>query len=100
MVTEVISKAYPDAHVYAADVAPDMIALLENLINKNGWQDRVKTGVMNGVSLSYVDQIFDVSITNFGIFFYFDPIIGAKELYRTLKTGGKEVVTCWKEVRF
>ncbi|TGO43676.1 hypothetical protein BCON_1116g00010 [Botryotinia convoluta] len=100
MVTEVILKAYPKAHIHAADVASGMIALLENLINLNGWQDRVKTGVMDGVSLSYADEIFDVSITNFGIFFYSDPVIGAKELYRTLKPGGKAVVSCWKEVPF
>ncbi|KAF7893435.1 uncharacterized protein EAF02_000973 [Botrytis sinoallii] len=100
MVTEAILKAYPNAQVHAADIAPGMIALLDNLINKNGWQDRVKTGVMDGVSLSYANEIFDVSITNFGIFFYSDPIIGAKELHRTLKPGGKAVVTCWKEVPF
>ncbi|KAI9649491.1 hypothetical protein NHQ30_002067 [Ciborinia camelliae] len=39
MVTEAILKAYPKAHVYAADVASGMIALLENAISKNDWTD-------------------------------------------------------------
>ncbi|KAM0308093.1 hypothetical protein ACHAO8_010317 [Botrytis cinerea] len=92
MVTETILKAYSEAQVHAADVASGMIALLEHLINSNGWQGRVKTGVMDG--------ILDISITNFRIFSYSDPVIGVKELYRTLKSGGKAVVTCWKEVPF
>ncbi|TGO31566.1 hypothetical protein BHYA_0520g00010 [Botrytis hyacinthi] len=96
----ILDSACGPAYIYAADVASGMIALLENLINLNGWQDRVETSVMDSVSLSYADEIFDVSITNFGIFFYSDPIISAKELNRTLKSGGKAVVTCWKEVPF
>lgn len=100
MVTEAILKAYSEAQVHAADVASGMIALIEHLINSNGWQGRVKTGVMDGVSLSYAYEIFDISIKNFRIFSYSDPVIGAKELCRTLKSGGKAVVTCWKEVPF
>ncbi|APA14505.1 hypothetical protein SS1G_06433 [Sclerotinia sclerotiorum 1980 UF-70] len=100
MVTEAILKAYPNARIYASDLAPSMIALLDNLIDLNVWKDRVETAVMDGVSLSYADETFDASIVNFGIFFYSDPITGAKELYRTLKPGGKAVVTCWKEVPF
>ncbi|KAF7863062.1 hypothetical protein EAF04_007145 [Stromatinia cepivora] len=100
MVTEAILKAYPNARVYASDLAPSMISLLEKLIVSNSWNDRVETGVMDGVSLSYSNETFDASIVNFGIFFYSDPIAGAKELHRTLKPGGKTIVTCWKEVPF
>ncbi|KAJ8060885.1 hypothetical protein OCU04_009966 [Sclerotinia nivalis] len=100
MVTEAILKAYPNARVYASDLAPSMIALLDNLISLNGWNDRVEAGVMDGVSLSYADETFDASIVNFGIFFDSDPVTGAKELHHTLKPGGKAVVTFWKEVPF
>lgn len=50
---------------------------------------------MDGVDLYYDDETFDASITNFGIFYFSDAVQGAKELYRTLKFGGKAVVTCW-----
>ena len=92
--------AYPDAHIYAADVAPGMVSLVDNIVSSNHWSDRVETAVMDGVSLHYDDELFDASITNFGIFFFADPIMGAREIYRTLKPGGKAVVTCWKEVPF
>lgn len=56
--------------------------------------------VLDGVSLHYANETFDASITNFAIFFFSDPVIGAREIYRTLKAGGKAAVTCWKEVPF
>ena len=86
--------------MYAADVAPGMISILTNIVASNGWSDRVEMAVMDGVSLQYADEMFDVSITNFGIFFFSDPIMGAREIYRTLKHGGKAAVTCWKQVPF
>ncbi|KAL9119363.1 MAG: hypothetical protein Q9187_004081 [Circinaria calcarea] len=55
---------------------------------------------MDGMSLGYADGTFDASITNFGIFFFPDPVEGAREIYRTLKPGGKATVTCWKKVSF
>ena len=93
-------KAYPNAHIYAADIAPGMISLVDNIVSSNRWSDRVETAVMDGINLHYNDETFDASITNFGIFFFADPVMGAREIYRTLKPGGKAVVTCWKEVPF
>lgn len=98
--TEVLLKAYPDARIYAADVAPGMVALLDQLIASNGWSERVETAVMDGVELGYADELFDASITNFGLFFFPSPLAGARELYRTLRPGGKAAVTCWNEVPF
>ncbi|TVY48306.1 Demethylmenaquinone methyltransferase [Lachnellula occidentalis] len=96
--TEAFLEAYPDAHVYAADVTPGMISLVDRLVASKGWNDRVKTDVMDGVNLHYPNDMFDASITNFGIFFFSDPDMGAREIFRTLKTGGKAIVTCWKDM--
>ena len=95
-----IFKAYPNARVHAVDAASAMISLTEMAVSSNGLQGRVETAVMDGMSLRYPDETFDASITNFGIFFFPDPIVGAREIYRTLKRGGKAAVTCWKEVPF
>lgn len=91
-------KAYPNARIYAVDGAPEMISIVDKVVASNSWNDRVETAVMNGMSLGFADETFDASITNFGIFFFPDPVVGAREIYRTLKPGGKAVVTCWKEV--
>ncbi|KAI9647140.1 hypothetical protein NHQ30_003523 [Ciborinia camelliae] len=98
--TEALLEAYPNCHVHAADIAPGMIALVNNNVILNNWAERVELGVMDGVKLSYSNDKFDLSITNFGIFFFSDPIAGAREIYRTLKPGGKAAVTCWKEPPF
>ena len=41
-------------------------------------------------------HMFDVSVTNMGIFYFPDLIRGAREIYWTLKPGGRAAVTTWK----
>ncbi|PQE33077.1 Methyltransferase type 11 protein [Rutstroemia sp. NJR-2017a WRK4] len=95
-----IVTAYPNSHVYAADAAPGMISIAAEVVKENGWENKIETAVMNGMDLQYPDEKFDISITNFGIFFFPDPNKGAREIYRTLKHGGRAVVTSWKKMDF
>ena len=101
-VADELLKAFPDSnlHIHAVDVSEGMINILQGLIKHNKWEDKVETGVMAGQELKFPDHTFDLSITNFGIFFFPDPAAGAKEIYRTLKPKGTAVVTCWKHVGF
>lgn len=93
-----ILKESSDAHVYAVDVSKGMIDIVQSKIQeRQEWAKQVETAVMDGQKLGYENDYFDISITNFGIFFYPDPEKGAREIYRTLKKGGTAVVTCWKE---
>jgi len=55
---------------------------------------------MNGQDLKFEELFFDVSVTNYGIFFFLDPVKGAKEIWRTLKKGGTAVVTAWEFIGF
>jgi len=73
---------------------------VDNLVALKGWTDGVETAVMDDMRLRYADETFDTSITNFGIFFFPDPVGGAHEIHRTLKPGGKAAVTSWKKVPF
>ncbi|APA06837.1 hypothetical protein sscle_02g016070 [Sclerotinia sclerotiorum 1980 UF-70] len=98
--TEALLKAYPTCHVHAADIAPSMIALVNNNVILNNWGDRVEIDIMDGTKLTYPTNKFDVSMTNFGISLFSDPIAGAKEINRTLKPGGKAAITCWKDPPF
>ncbi|KAM3077362.1 hypothetical protein ACMFMG_006712 [Clarireedia jacksonii] len=98
--TAAILNAYPGSHVYTTDAAPGMISILGEVVKANGWNDKVEMAVMDGMDLQFPDEKFDISITNFGIFFFPDPNKGAREIYRTLKHGGRAVVTSWKNVTF
>ncbi|KAL9112325.1 MAG: hypothetical protein Q9227_003443 [Pyrenula ochraceoflavens] len=97
---EELHRTYPAACIHAADVAPGMIELADRIVEANGWKGSVIPAVRDGMNLGYADASFDASVTNFGLFFFPDPVVGACELYRTSKPGGTAVVTCWKDVPF
>ena len=100
--TEELLKRFPTAEIYAADVVPPMIQAFKAVIeSKPELQKQVKeVRVEDAQALSFADNTFDASITNFGIFFLPDPVAGAKQIYRTLKPGGTAVVTLWKAFGF
>lgn len=65
----------------------------------NAGASSVDTAVMNGMDLSaFPDDTFDVSFTGLAIFAFPDPVLGASELHRTLKSGGVAALTTWKNV--
>lgn len=99
-ISEEIIKTSPEAHVHAVDASQGMIDIAKSVIQEHGWQDKIDAEVMDGQALRFADGMFDISMTNFGIAFFPDPAQGAKEIYRTLKPGGRAVVTSWKFVGF
>lgn len=75
-----------------------MIDVIESLTASTpGWDGHVDAQLMSGHKLGFEDECFDGSVTNFGIFMFDTPEAGAGEIYRTLKRGGKAVVTAWKD---
>ena len=101
-VTGEILKVHPVGKamkIDAVDGSAGMVEIVKEVINERDWAGRVEARVMDGQDLSaFEDARFDISVTNFGIFFFPDPEMGAREIYRTLKPGGTAVVTCWKEL--
>ena len=96
-VTDEIVKRFPSAKINAVDGSVGMIDVAKSTIEQKGWTGRVETGVMDGQKLTFGEEMFDISVTHFGIIFFPDPEAGAREIWRTLKRGGRAVVTCWKE---
>ena len=101
-VTDELLRVFPSAKFYAADVVPPMVqAMKANVAALPRLRNSViAVEIMDGQALQYKNDFFDVSVTNFGIFFFSDPVLGAKEIYRTLKPGGFAVVTVWKDFGF
>lgn len=100
--SEEFLKKFPTANVYAADVMPPMVQGFKAALSANPTlQEQVKeVKVEDAQALTFADNTFDASITNFGIFFLPDPVAGAKQIYRTLKPGGTAVATLWKTFGF
>lgn len=94
-----ILKVHPDAQICAVDVAEPMLRLCKEVAVKAELEHKIKIETMNGMDLAgFKDDMFDASVTNFGIFFFPSPEKGAKEIYRTLKKGATAVVTVWMAV--
>jgi ubiquinone/menaquinone biosynthesis C-methylase UbiE len=87
-------------HVTAVDAAPPMIEIVKAKSELNGWKN-VTAAAMSGEDLSALrDESFSHSFTNFGIFFFKDTRKGASEIYRTMKSGGKAIVTAWSDLSY
>lgn len=100
--SEEFLKVFPTAEIYAADVVPPMVMAFKAVVAaKTDLQRQVKDiRLENAQDLSFQDNMFDVSITNFGIFFFEDSSKAARQIYRTLKPGGTAVVSVWRKLGF
>ncbi len=100
--TQEFLKVHPTAKVSAADITPPMVQSFQAIIAADpALAAQVKDlRLENGETLTYPDDAFDAVLTNFGIFFFPDPVAGAKQIYRTLKPGGTAAVTLWKTFGF
>ncbi|MCJ1394931.1 hypothetical protein MMC18_007811 [Xylographa bjoerkii] len=100
--TQEFLKVYPSAEVSAADAVLPMVQSFKAIITADpALAAQVKDlRLENGETLTYADNSFDAVLTNFGIFFFPDPVTGAKQIYRTFKPGGTAVVTLWKTFGF
>ena len=100
--TEELVKALPSARVYAVDAVPPMVQSMRAVVAANAQlrANVVEVEVMDGQALRYQADRFDASLTNFGVLFFSDPVLGVREVRRTLKPGGCAVFTVWKEFGF
>jgi ubiquinone/menaquinone biosynthesis C-methylase UbiE len=94
------------ATIHAVDPASNMLAIarrkLEVLAESPSRRAafKITTRVMRGEQLDFDDNTFTHIITNLGILFYEDSLVGAKEMYRTLMPGGVAVVTSWIDLGY
>jgi len=83
--------------VHAIDFSEAMIAILQAHIGSNKIGN-IETTCGDGQDLPYEDDLFDVAFSMFGLMFFPDRKRGYSEIYRTLKPGGKILVSSWAPV--
>lgn len=81
---------------FAADFSPAMVKQLR----KHDWAAKVQSEVMDAQELTYADDKFTHSFTNFALMAIPDPLKAAKQIYRTLKPGGTAALTTWKQLGY
>lgn len=83
--------------IHAVDFSPRMIDELKRRATAEAWTN-VEARVMDAQDLTFEDNSFTHSITNFGIFLFPDPVKAASEIRRTLRPGGVALVTTWHDL--
>jgi len=81
---------------YATDYSAPMIEQLR----KKEWASKVHVSVMDAQELSFPDDHFTHSFTDFALMAIPNPEKAAKQIYRTLRPGGTAVLTTWKELGY
>lgn len=83
--------------IQAIDFSQSMLDCFNRRISDDGINS-ITTTQMDGQNLSFADNEFDWAYSIFGLMFFPDRIKGFKELYRTLKPGGRAAVASWASV--
>ena len=93
---ESAADAYP--HITATDISAEMIAAAAAFLKDSEMTEEVDARVMDSTDLAGLgDAVFDVSVTNFGIWLTGKPHEALCEVVRTLRPGGGvAVMTAWK----
>ena len=82
------------AEVTATDFAPGMVELLRERFVAGGHR-HCAAEVMDGQALDLPDQMFDLSVSMFGVIFFPDIDAGLRELARVTRGGGRVAVATW-----
>jgi len=83
--------------VHAIDFSESMIKLFKETVKAEGL-DNIEIHCGDGQELPFSDGIFDVAFSMFGLMFFPNRNKGYSEIYRTLKPGGKTVISSWAPV--
>ncbi|KAI9374607.1 S-adenosyl-L-methionine-dependent methyltransferase [Aspergillus egyptiacus] len=106
IVVEEILSQFPDAKptIFAADVAPNMIAKFKDKAIRKGWMNEddgheheptLTLSVTSAEELPYPANTFTHSYTNLGFPFFQDSAKAAAQVHRTLRPGGTAFVSTW-----
>ncbi|CAJ2504436.1 Uu.00g118300.m01.CDS01 [Anthostomella pinea] len=86
----------PGFKIYSTDKSISYLAQLRSTLAKNPtWPVEVQT--MDANKLTFPDDIFDLSITDFVLLGLDDEVGAAGHILRTVKHGGTAAVAIWKE---
>ena len=96
--SEIIAISPPsDIQIVATDKNQSYLTALDKVISENAAWPSVKTEVMNANNLSFPDDRFDLSVTNFVLLGLTEEVAAARHILRTVKPGGTAVISVWKE---
>ncbi len=85
------------SRVTAIDFSPKMVSIFKKDLKEKAIR-HVKVHHGDGQALPFENNSFDAAFSMFGLMFFPDRPKGFAELYRTLKPGGRAVVSSWAPI--
>lgn len=92
-----ITAARRGAQVLATDLAPAMVARLQERARRDGLAN-VTTRVMDGTSLDLEDDTFDLTASQHGVSLFPDVKRGLREMVRVTRPGGRAMIVAFGPV--
>lgn len=94
---EIMKSGVPlDIKIYATDKSDSYLAKLRDTLSQNPtWP--VEVSNVNANNLTFPDNFFDLSVTDFLLLGLDDEVGAAKHVLRTVKPGGTAAIAVWKE---
>jgi SAM-dependent methyltransferase len=85
---DIAERVGPDGYVLATDFSPAILQLAKVNAARAGYGN-VETRVADGEALQADEAAFDAAVCRLSLMFFPDPLQGLREMYRTLKPGGR-----------
>lgn len=97
-VTEALLRTSPPdtIKIKATDIAPPMTQIYNQIAESSGWP--AKAIAMDAQNLTFPNNYFTHTFLSFGLPIIKDPVLAAKEIYRTIKPGGTAVTAFWLQI--
>jgi ubiquinone/menaquinone biosynthesis C-methylase UbiE len=92
--TLALTAAKRSKRVSAIDFSKAMVEILDKTIKQESIEN-VETFCGDAQQLPYDDNSFDAAFSMFGLMFFPDRMKGYREIFRTLKPGGKTIISSW-----
>ncbi len=81
-------KVGSSGYVLATDISPNILSYADKMSKEAGMKN-IETAVMDGENLAVEDESFDAVISRVGLIYFPDQQKALREMWRTLKPGGR-----------
>ncbi len=86
------ARSIPGARVTGVDLSPEMAAIGERKVARQGLAERVEIAVGDASALNFADRTFDAVTCAFGVRNFEDLEGGLREMCRVLRPGGRMAI--------
>jgi SAM-dependent methyltransferase len=88
---DIAKRLGPTGSVLATDLSPAILEFAKEKARRAGYRN-VETQAADGENLKVMDASFDAAICRLGLMFFPDPGKGLREMFRSLKSGGRACI--------